>query len=60
MPKHVATALTTQPLAHGKVCLFEKRDHLGGRVGPSSASTTRSSIRKPIDGLKFSFGCDRC
>jgi hypothetical protein len=30
---HTAYKLTTQHLAHGTVCLFEKRDHLGGRVG---------------------------
>jgi hypothetical protein len=30
---HTAYKLTTQHLTRGTVCLFEKRDHLGGRVG---------------------------
>lgn len=30
---HTAYKLTTMHLTQGKVCLFEKSDHLGGRVG---------------------------
>jgi cation diffusion facilitator CzcD-associated flavoprotein CzcO len=30
---HTAYKLTTQHLTPGPVCLFEMKDHLGGRVG---------------------------
>lgn len=33
---HTAYKLTTMGLTSGKVCLFEKSDHLGGRVGNNS------------------------